>query len=212
MRMALALGVALAASVAARSQDLGIDSTEPLYELTAYVGYQSGEGFNIEGSDEDANVPGQVSYALAMNFRADNDGQYQVFYSHQPAHVAAASALPNGTNVDIDYVHFGGTLRLDPGSLLEPYIVGALGATLMSADFPAADDDQFFSIGVGAGLRIPVRRQFNILLEARAFVSFTPSGGALFCSSGQTGAGCRLQGSGSTFTQYALIVGASFPF
>jgi hypothetical protein len=202
----------LSAVGVAHSQEPAVESTNAPYELTGYVGYQTGGEFEVEGTDERADVDAQVSYAVAMNFRAENEGQYQVYYSRQPAHVDATSEFPNGVDVDIDYLHFGGTLRLDPGSLMEPYIVGSVGATLLSAHFPDADDNQVFSVGVGAGLRIPVQKHFNLLLEARAFFSFMPSGGAMFCSSNQTGAGCRFHGSGSTFTQYVVMLGASFPF
>jgi hypothetical protein len=211
-RFAIGVGTAFALGATSAVHSQSQSQSQSLYELTGYVGYQSGGDFDIEGTDEDGEVSGQVAYAVAMNFRADAEGQYQVFYSRQPAAVEPNSVFPGGLNVDIDYVHFGGTLRVNPGSPVEPYIVGTVGATLLSPDFPGADDKQVFSVGVGAGLRIPVRKQFNILFEARAFVSFMPAGGALFCSSGDTGAGCRLHGSGSTFTQYVVMLGASFPF
>jgi hypothetical protein len=213
-RIALGAGTVLSLGAVsfAQSQELQVESALDTYELTPYIGYQSGGYFNVEGSDEKGHVPSHVSYGLAMNFRADNEGQYQVFYSRQPAHVEATSATPHGFDIDIDYLHFGGTLRVNPGSPLEPYIVGSIGATLLSPNFPESRDNQVFSLGIGAGMRLPVARQFNILLEARAFVSFLPAGGALFCSSGQTGAGCRLHGSGSTFTQYVVMAGAAFAF
>lgn len=209
-RFAIGLGTALGLSAASAAHSQS--QPQSLYELTGYVGYQSGGDFDIEGTDEEGDVRGQVAYAVAMNFRADTEGQYQVFYSRQPTSIEPNSVFPGGLNVDIDYVHFGGTLRVNPDSPLEPYIVGTVGATLLSPDFPGADDKQVFSVAVGAGLRIPVRKQFNLLFEARAFVSLMPAGGALFCSSGETGAGCRLHGSGSTFTQYVVLLGASFPF
>jgi hypothetical protein len=212
MRRVLGFSTALTLSAASLAHEPEVESTKLPYELTGYVGYQSGGHFDVEGTDEEGHVDGQVAYALAMNFRDDSERQYQVYYSRQPAHVAPTSAFPSGVDVDIDYLHFGGTLRVDPGSLVEPYIVGTLGATLMSPEFPEAHDKSVFSIGVGAGLRVPVSKQFNILLEARAFFSFLPSGSALFCGSGQTGAGCRLQGSGSTFSQYVVMAGASFAF
>jgi hypothetical protein len=213
-RVALSFGavLVLGAMSFARSDPARAETTDFQFEITPYIGYQSGGEFAIEGTDEEGNVPSHVSYALALNIRAESEGQYQIFYSRQPTHVDANSELPSGVDIDIDYLHFGGTLRLDPESVLQPYIVGTVGVTLMSPDIPTAHNNQVFSIGFGAGLRIPVRPQFNILMEARGFVSFLPAGGALFCSSGQTGTGCRVHGSGSTFTQYALMVGAAFKF
>src|SRR5262245_59599950 len=135
-RVASGLVLALSAAGAAHSHESESESTSVMpYELTGYVGYQSGGEFDDDGTDEKGDVDAQVSYAIAMNFRAEGEGQYQVFYSRQPAHVDATTEFPNGVDVDIDYLHFGGTLRLDPGSLMEPYIVGSIGATLFSADF-----------------------------------------------------------------------------
>lgn len=204
--------VLILAPALARAHDAEVETTKAPYELTGYVGYQTGGDFDVEGTDEDGHVNGQVVYGLAMNFRTDSERQYQVFYSRQPAHIDATSAFPNGIPVDIDYLHFGGTLLVDPGTPLEPYIVGSLGATLLSPQFTNSRDKDVFSIGIGAGLRVPVSKQFNVLLEARAFFSFMPSGGALFCGSGQNGAGCRIQGSGSVFAQYAFLAGAAYAF
>jgi hypothetical protein len=203
---------ALCAANFTLAQEVGADITKLPFELTPYIGYQAGGEFSIADTDENAHVPGQVDYALAFNFRGDAETQYQVFYSRQPGHMDATSAFPNGVDVDIHYLHFGGAVRVDPGSFLEPYIVGTVGATLFSPNIPSTHDKQVFSVGFGAGLRVPVARQFSILMEARGFLSFMPSGGSLFCSSGDTGTGCRIHGSGSTFAQYALLVGAAFAF
>jgi hypothetical protein len=212
--MAFGLGalLALGAASVAYSHEPDVESTKFPFEITPYVGYQSGGKFDLEGTDEQGHVPGQVDYAIALNFRDDSETQYQVFYSRQPAHIDPNSVFPSGVPVDIDYIHFGGTVRIDPGSLLEPYVIGTLGATLFSPQLPSAHNSSAFSIGIGAGVRIPIRPQFHVLMEGRALITFMPSGGALFCSSGQTGAACRIQGSGSTFTQYALLVGAAFEF
>lgn len=211
---AIGLGAvfALGAASVARSQESDVASANPPYELTLYAGYQSGGHLDLADTDAEVYVDGQAVYALGMNFADAEHAQYQVYYSHQPTHVVASEAFPSSVDVDIDYVHFGGTLRVAPGTPLEPYVVGSIGATLLSAQFPGADDEQLFSLGFGAGLRIPLHKSFNVLLEGRAFLSFMPAGGALFCSSGQTGAGCRLEASGSTFVQYTLMLGASFPF
>jgi len=202
----------LSAAGSAGAQESEVDNTRFPYELTGYVGYQSGGDFEVEGAGQEGDVESEVAYALAMNFRYGTEEQYQVFYSHQPAHVDSSSEFPGGVELDIDYAHFGGTLRLDPGSRLEPYLLGSIGATFMSADFVGAQDESMFSVGVGAGLRVPVSKQFNILLEARAFFTFMPTDGTLFCGSGQTGAGCSLRSTGSVFSQYALMAGASFAF
>ncbi len=61
-----------------------------------------------------------------------------MYYSHQPTHVVASEAFPSSVDVDIDYVHFGGTLRVAPGTPLEPYVVGSIGATrCCPRSFPA---------------------------------------------------------------------------
>jgi len=194
---------------------LGIVATaaaDDRVEIVPYAGFRTGGDFEFEDVQQHANVDSQGSLALALNLDIDANSQYQLYFSRQATRIGPNPATPGGTDLDIAYLHLGGTLTPDTSRPLKPYLVGTLGATWFSPDAAGAHDSTQFSIALGGGLRIPVRPRFSLLLEARGFVTFLSGNTAFFCSSDAAGGACQLRGSGSIFFQYELLAGAAFRF
>ena len=194
---------------------LGIVTTaaaDDRIEIVPYAGFRTGGDFEFEDVQQHAHVDSQGSLALALNLDIDANSQYQVYFSRQATRIEPNPATPGGTDLDIAYLHFGGTLTPDTSLPLKPYLVGTLGATWFSPDAVGANDSTQLSISLGGGLRIPVRPRFNLLLEARGFVTFLSDNTAFFCSSGSAGGACQLRGNGTIFFQYELLAGAAFRF
>ena len=181
-------------------------------EIVPYAGFRTGGDFEFEDVQQHANVDSQGSLALALNLDIDANSQYQLYFSRQATRIEPNPATPGGTDLDIAYLHLGGTLAPDTSLPLKPYLVGTLGATWFSPDAAGAHDSTQFSIGLGGGIRIPVRSNFSFLLEARGFATFLSDGRAFFCSSDPTGGTCQLRGNGTLFFQYELLAGAAFRF
>ena len=181
-------------------------------EIVPYAGFRTGGDFEFEDVQQHANVDSDGSLALALNLDVDANSQYQLYFSRQATRIEPNPATPEGTDVDIAYLHLGGTLTPDTNLALKPYLVGTLGATWFSPDASGAHDSTQFSIGLGGGLRIPVRPRFSLLLEARGFFTFLSDDRAFFCSSGSAGGACQLRGNGTLFFQYELLAGAAFRF
>ena len=181
-------------------------------EIVPYAGFRTGGDFEFEDVQQHAHVDSQGSLALALNLDIDANSQYQVYFSRQATRIEPNPATPGGTDLDIAYLHLGGTLTPDTSLALKPYLVGTLGATWFSPDAVGAHDSTQFSISLGGGLRIPVRPRFNLLLEARGFVTFLSDNTAFFCSSGSAGGACQLRGNGTIFFQFELLAGAAFRF
>ena len=181
-------------------------------EIVPYAGFRTGGDFEFEDVQQHAHVDSQGSLALAVNLDIDANSQYQIYFSRQATRIAPNAATPDGTDLDIAYLHLGGTLTPDTSLRLKPYLVGTLGATWFSPDIPGSHDSTQFSLSLGGGLRIPVRSNFSFLLEARGFATFLSDGKAFFCGSGPAGGACQLRGNGTLFAQYEILAGAAFRF
>src|SRR4051812_19151130 len=136
-------------------------------EIVPYAGFRTGGDFEFEDVQQHAYVDSEGSLALALNLDIDANSQYQVYFSQQATRIEPNPANPAGTDLDIAYLHFGGTLTPDTSLALKPYLVGTLGATWFSPDAVGAHDSTQLSIALGGGLRFPVRPRFSFLLEAR---------------------------------------------
>jgi hypothetical protein len=176
------------------------------FEIAPYIGYRGGGSFKREDSDDSANVDGHGSVALAFNLVLDEEMRYHVFYSRQETHLESSEPL------NIEYLQIGGTVTPEPTFDLLPYVIGSMGVTRFSPHAAGASDETRFSICVGGGLRVPTRSRLELLLEARAFLTFVSASSSVFCSSTAAGGVCALSGHGSAFWQYELLAGASFAF
>ena len=141
-------------------------------EIVPYAGYRTGGDFEFEGVQQHANVDSQGSVALALNLDIDANSQYQVYFSRQATRVEPNPAAPGGTDLDIAYLHLGGTLTPDTSLALKPYLVGTLGATWFSPDAIGAHDSTQFSSLWGAGYEFRCGRTSTFFLR--------PEGSSLF--------------------------------
>jgi opacity protein-like surface antigen len=212
---AAALFTAVAAHAADREENEEPPAAPPLpFEVTPFVGYRMGGDFDIDvgaGTTQNADLDEHGSFALALDMRRDEESQYELFYSRQETNLEASSPLgPLG--IDVEYLHLGGTLDVDQGLPLTPYIVGTLGLTRFSPGPGSGSDDTRFSVSFGGGLRVPVSHHFSLRLEARGFLTFVDTNTAFFCSSSSAGGFCAIRSSGSTFIQYEVLAGAAFAF
>ncbi len=179
------------------------------YELTPFVGYRMGGDFDIANSSQHANLDDHGSFALAFDLRRDEVSQYELLYARQESRLEKNSPLAP-LDVNVEYLHLGGTLDVDGQMPLKPYILGSLGITRFTLQ--SGTDDTRFSMSLGAGLRVPVTPRFGLRLEARGFLTLIDTRSAIFCASGSFGGVCSIRARGSTFTQFELMAGAAFAF
>jgi hypothetical protein len=119
---------------------------------------------------------------------------------------------PGALDLDVTYILVGGTQVIETMSTVQPYIVGLIGLGRFSLDAPEADDETRLAISLGVGVRLHVRKQLDVRLETRGYLTFVDSGSSMFCGSNATGSGCLFQGNGGTFPQFELLAGASWSF
>ena len=147
--------------------------------------------------------------ALALDLRIDDISQYELFYGRQSTSLERDPALGK-LDIDVEYLHLGGTIAMEGQRRVIPYLAGGLGATRFSPD--AASDKTRFSISLGGGVKVPFNERFALRLEGRGYLTFVDTDTSFFCRSDEGGAVCRIHGSGSTFFQFELLAGAAFAF
>ncbi len=194
------------------------DEDSPLanwnWEVTPFIGYRMGGDFDLDGSASASKVDlhDHGSFGLAVNlFPGDKSESYELFYSRQEASVAKNSPIAP-FDLNVEYLHLGGTLNVNDELPVRPYIVGGLGLTRFSPQSGNGGDDSRFSLSLGGGLKLPVTQHFGVRLEARGFVTFVNSESAFFCASGSQGGACAIRVKGNAFIQYELLAGAAFAF
>ena len=182
----------------------------PRFEVAAFGGFTLGGSFTVNSTGQRVDVGDHGSLALALDARADEGTQYELFYSHQSTTLRGDSTF-SPVGVTVEYLHIGGTVVLDDSSHLTPYLVGGFGITRISPPAPGLEDTRF-SASLGLGLRVPVDRHFSLRLEARGLVTLISAATSLFCRSDQTGLLCQVHGHGSTFLQGEALAAVAYAF
>ena len=205
----LAGGCALLANAPCTAADA--NGAAPAFEISPFAGYRVGGSLTELSTQQTVNLNAHGSFALALDFKADPESQYEVFYSQQSTAVQGVGFAP--VSLKIQYLHIGGTLRLDDTQpRVQPYLAGGLGFTRLAPDSEVGQEDTRFSMSLALGLRLPVSQRVRLRLEARGYATFISSDTAIFCRSDQSGASCQLTAKGSAFFQFDFLAGFSFAF
>ncbi|MGH8134926.1 MAG: outer membrane beta-barrel protein [Steroidobacteraceae bacterium] len=183
----------------------------PFFQVAAHGGYRAGGSFEDSETGESFDLADGTSLALALEFRfgKGDDRFLQLWYSHQ------SSSINDGVadhDVDVEYLHFGGTVPIGDMEKAQGYFVMGIGATRFSASGTGAEDQTKFSASMGLGLAIPVSRRAAIRLEARGYVTFVDSDTSVFCRSDNGTGFCRIVASGSAIYQAEALAGIAVSF
>lgn len=208
---ATALGCVTAGTAAADNPDSQTPEVRaPFFEVTPFAGYRFGGGLKLLETGTHVDVHDHPSFALTLGVSTDRESQYELFYSRQSTSVGGASLPP--ADMVIEYLHFGGTVRLDDSPRLQPYLIGSVGGTRFDPSSAIGRHSTYLSASMGGGLRIPFNRHLSLRLEARGFATLLHSKTAVFCRSDESGGLCRIQGRGSAFVQADILAGAAYGF
>jgi opacity protein-like surface antigen len=181
------------------------------FEVTPFVGYRFGGRFDVQGSNDNAQIDDHPAYGFALGLRPDRSMQYEVLFTRQSTAIGESPELSNA-DLDVEQLHFQVTASSERAVWLNPYALGSLGVTKFSLDVPGAEDETRFSLSAGGGLRIPVQPRFDVRLEARVYLTFMNSSSSIFCNTSTPAGTCVLTGSASVLVQYELLAGAAFTF
>jgi Outer membrane protein beta-barrel domain len=180
-------------------------AAESRIEITPLLGYRDGGQFKDGASGTTADLNGNGSVALAVNWRtADPDAQYELFYSRQSTDTDTAPSIDMKT----EYLHIGGTTLLaESEGRMVPFAVGGIGAARFTPGLAGFSDETRWSLSLGGGVRLPLTKHIRLRFEARGYLTWLGGDASLFCSGG-----CVITAKSKTFFQYEALGGVSVSF
>jgi len=183
----------------------------PFVQVAAHAGYRAGGSLEDSVTGDDRDLDEGTSIALALEFRyGKGDDRYlQLWYSRQ-----GSSVNDNVSNrdVDVEYLHLGGTVPFGDSDKVQGYLALGIGATRFSPTGSGASDLTRFSGSLGLGVAVPLSEHVALRLAARGYLTVVDSDSAIFCRSDNGSGFCRIVASGSTIFQAELLAGFAFSF
>jgi len=183
---------------------------QPAFQIAPHAGLRLGGGFEDFETGEKRDLEEAAAFGLALELRVrDEERWWQLWYARQGSQVKS----PDGSvDVDVEYLHVGGTAPINDEGRVHSYVVGGIGATRFSPSGAGLDDAVEFSASLGVGLKMPLSERVALRLEARGYLTVLDSDTAIFCRVEYGEGGCAFVTTGSTMFQAELTAGIAFGF
>jgi opacity protein-like surface antigen len=206
---------------AAQAGDISHHNDAQNFEIAGFGGRSVGGEFKWEGGGAIVNgeatatgsrigLDDHSSFAIAADLRASDSSAYELFYSREATQLSVIGGAAT-TDVNVSYIHLGGTLKLDDSDrAVQPYAIGGLGVTRLQPSNDGTSRTRF-SGSLGLGLRWAATQHLSLRVEGRGFVTLM-NNDPVFCKSDETGLICRVHGNGTTFIQGQFLAGVAFAF
>jgi hypothetical protein len=206
--LAIAVATALFTPAPAVAQD---ESTK--FELTPFAAYRGGGQFEQKEGSAEFDVQESSAWGLILNGKVEANTEWEVLYSSQSTSIETTGAIADepGFDMDIEYLHVGGTYLFD-GDRVRPFIAATLGASRFGPRPSGFSAETFVSESFGGGWKISLAKNLALRIEARGFATLVDDDSRLFCASSEAGAACLLVLDGSFFTQWETRAGLTFRF
>lgn len=188
----------------------GAEEPSP-FQVALHGGYRVGGSLEDETTDEDRDFDEGASFAVALELRykPGDDRFYQLWYSRQASAVEDALAE---YDVDIEYLHLGGTIPIGDHERAQPYFAAGIGGTRFSSSQPGAKDKTRFSGSLAFGVAVPLAERAALRFEARGYATAVDTDSAIFCRSDNGTGFCRIVASGSIIGQAEVLAGVAIRF
>ncbi|MEE4184708.1 MAG: outer membrane beta-barrel protein [Gammaproteobacteria bacterium] len=193
---------------------LAAEDWQPRLEVTPFAAYKFGGEFNDSGNSDSYSLDASPAFGLVVGVPWTAESTLEVYYSRQSTEVDIAGFQSSGAPVDLDldFLHIGGTYYIDRERAAMPYFVATAGGTRISPQGPGTRADTFFSFGVGGGWSFYPRERIGLRLEGRALGTLVDSDSRLFCGVNNGAGGCLIQTSGDVLWQFEVQAGVVFRF
>jgi hypothetical protein len=178
--------------------------------VSPFATYRAGGQFEDVSGRTTRTLGSHAGVAFAVGLTAGESAkEYELFYSRQATRIGGHAPF----DVDVEYLHFGGTVDYgDESERYVPYVVGGLGATRMTPHGPGLSDETHWSASLGGGLKVPVTERVLIRLELRGYFTSLHGHSDIFCISSNGSANCAIRVKGNGLFQGEALGGVSFRF
>ena len=181
------------------------------FEITPFAGFRFGGTFEDNTTGTDFKVGESGSFGLILGLRDTPETHYELFYSFQMTELRGSGTFGGAPlfDLDIHYLHLGGTYEFPGEKKVVPFISGGLGVTFLVPTGAGLDSSTNFSLSLGGGAKIPVTGKVGLRFEGRGYMTILPDSTEVFCvSSG--GAACAIRVTGDVLWQFELLGGIYF--
>ena len=175
-------------------------------EITPFVGYRFGGTLEERQTGSTWDFKESSDWGFTLSQPASQTTRYEFLYSHQDTSLAESTDPDNAFDLDVHYLHMGGTVDVYHDRFT-PYFSGGLGMTYMQPVHAGYENKTRFSLSVGGGLKWYPTERLGIRFEMRGYSTLVNSSSSLFCDGG-----CDLQISGDAFPQFETNLGLIFRF
>lgn len=199
-----ALGVLLSLLPAVARADRGV-------EITPFGGFRFGGSFEDNTTGTNFKVGESGSFGLILGLRDTVETHYELLYSFQRTELSGGGIFGGGPlfDLNIHYLHLGGTYEFPGEGKVLPFISGGLGVTVLVPTGAGLDSSTNFSLSMGGGVKIPLSGKVGLRFEGRGYLTILPNTTNVFCvSSGGTECAVRVQG--DVLGQFELLTGLYF--
>jgi hypothetical protein len=181
-----------------------------LIQVVPFGGFRAGGDLQERSTGARRDIEESGTLGIALELRVDREDRWvQLWYSRQDSQVRSPGAA---LDLDVEYLHIGGTAPIREAGRVRSYVAGGLGVTRLAPRDAGLEDAVEFSGSVGLGVSIPVSERLAFRLEARAYLTLVDPETSIFCASGASGGSCLIQASGSTLFQAEISAGIAFAF
>ena len=180
-------------------------------EITPFAGFTFGGNFEDNTTGASLKVGESGSLGLILGYRDTPETHYELFYSFQRTDLRGSGTFGGNPlfDLDIHYLHLGGTYEFPGERTLLPFLSGGLGVTFLVPTGEGLDSSTNFSLSLGGGVKVPVTGRVGLRFEGRGYMTILPDSTEVFCvSSG--GASCAVRVTGDVLWQFQLLGGIYF--
>ncbi|UJF22998.1 outer membrane protein [Shewanella sp. OMA3-2] len=153
------------------------------------------------------NITESSNVGLMLGITTQDPGNMYFLYSRQETDLRQGSLSSDKlTELEVNYVHLGGTLYFPNGNL-KPYITASAGLTQLRPNKEYSSETHF-SMGIGGGIAYEVTQNVSVFADVRGYATFLNSDSGLFCNP----ASCVWQITGDLMWQSQANIGLEFAF
>jgi len=198
------LAALLAVPAAAQAEDLST------FRIVPQVGYRVGGSLEDADTGAGRDLQDAASFGLALELRYGDENRWlQLWYSRQPTEVDASDAR---FDVDVDYIHVGGTAPINDTGKVQSYVSAGIGATRFSPSGEGLVSDTRFSGSLGLGVMVPFSERVALRVEARGYLTLVDTDTSFFCRTDDGDGRCAIVASGSSLFQAEVFAGIAVGF